>query len=151
MLFVNDGRSYYKSSTLSPLPTIVQFETDAVGGHTLKPTVSLAPFDMTLSVSTKQLQVLVTGCVKQQLFWRVRFFDDDLHGHYDNNPDSLCGMVRNCCNVSSVETNLQWWYETRKKIKRTLGNHCNNSIKAMRLRFRGMCNPNGRITYCCCD
>ena len=101
---------------LPPLTTIVQYETDAVGRHMLTPTVSLAPCDMTLSVSTKQLQVLVTGCVKQQLFWRVKFFDDDLHGHYDNNPNSVCGMVRNYCNVSSVETNLQWWYETRKKI-----------------------------------
>jgi hypothetical protein len=132
-------------------PPIVQFETDAVGGHMLTPTVSLAPCDMTLSVSTKQLQVLVTGCVKQQLFWRVKFFDDDLHGHYDNNPDSVCGMVRNHCNVSSVKTNLQWWYETRKKIKCTLGNHRNNCIQAMHFSFQGMCNPNGRITYCCCD
>jgi hypothetical protein len=80
---------------LPPLPTIVQFETEAVGRHMLTPTVSLAPCDMTLSVSKKQLQVLVTGCVKQQLFWRVQFFDNDLHGHNDNNPDSVCGMVRN--------------------------------------------------------
>ena len=136
---------------LPPLPTIVQFETDAVGRHMLTPTVSLASCDMTLSVSTKQLQVLVTGCVKQQLFRRVKFFDDDLHGHYDNNPDSVCGMVSNYCNVSSVETNLQWWYETRKKIKRTLGNHRINCIKAMHLRFRGMCNSNGSNTYCSCD
>ncbi len=99
--------------------------TTSQGGHMLTPTVSLALCDMTLSVSTKQLQILVTGCVKQQLFRRVNFFDDDLHGHYDNYPDSMCGMVRNYCNVSSVETNVQWWYKTRKKIKRTLDNHRN--------------------------
>ena len=55
-------------ASVSPLPMCVQFETDAVGGHMLQPTVSHAPCDMTLSVSTKQLKVLVTGCVKQQLF-----------------------------------------------------------------------------------
>ncbi len=130
---------------VSPLPMCVQFETDAVGGHMLQPMVSHAPCDMTLSASTKQLQVLVTGCVKQQLFRRVKFFDDDMHGDYDYNPESVCGMVRNYCNVASVETNLQWWHETRKKIKRTLGNHRNNCIKAMRLRFRGMCPPNEKI------
>jgi hypothetical protein len=120
---------------LPPLPTIVQFETDAVGRHMLTPMVSLALCDITLSVSTKQLQVLVTGCVNQQLFRRVKFFDDDLHGQYDNNPDSVCGMVRNYCNLLSVGTNLQWWYETQKKIKRTFGNHRNNCIKAILLRF----------------
>lgn len=133
----------------SPLPTSVQFDSNAVGGHMLKPTVSVAPCDMTLSVSTKQLQVLVTGCVKQQLFRRVKFFDDDLHGHFDYNPDSVCGMVRNFCNVSSIETNLQWWYETRSKIKRTLGNHRNNCIKTMRSRFRGTCNSIVSFTTCC--
>ena len=122
----------------SPLPTSVQFEHHHQGGgHVLKPMVSPANSDMTLSVSTKQLQVLVTGIVKQQLFRRVKFFDDDLHGNYDNSPDSVCGMVQKYCNVSAIETDVTWWYQTRKNIKRTLGNHRNNCIKAMRLRFRG--------------
>ena len=81
--------------------------------------------------------MLVTGCVKQQLFRRVKFFDDDLHGQFDHHPDSVCGMVRKYCNVSAIETNLNWWYETRGKIKRTIGNHRNNCIKSMRLRFCG--------------
>jgi hypothetical protein len=98
---------------------------------------------MTQSVLTKQLKVLVMGCVKQQLFWRVKSFYDDLHGQFDHHPNSVCGMVRKYCNVSVVETNLNWWYETRRKIKRTLGNHCNNCIKAMRLRFRGTCYQRG--------
>ena len=94
--------------------------------------VSLASCDMTaLSMSTKQLKVLVMGCVKQQLFQRVKFFDDDLHGQFDHHPDSVCGMVRKYCNVSAIEMNLNWWYETRRKIKHTLGNHRNNCIKSM--------------------
>jgi hypothetical protein len=68
--------------------------------------VSLASCDMTaLSMSTKQLKVLVMGCVKQQLFQRVKFFDDDLHGQFDHHPDSMCGMVHKYCNVSAIETN----------------------------------------------
>jgi hypothetical protein len=126
------------SQTLCPpLPSSVQFDNNSEGDNLLKPTVSLASCDMTLSVSTKQLKVLVTGCVKQQLFRRVKFFDDDLHGQFDHHPDSVCGMVGKYCNVSSIETNLNWWYETRGKIKRTQGNHRNNCIKSMRLRFCG--------------
>jgi hypothetical protein len=126
------------SQTLCPpLSSSVQFENNSEGDNLLKPTVSLASCDMTLSVSTKQLKVLVTGCVKQQLFRRVKFFDDDLHGQFDHHPDSVCGMVRKYCNVSVIETNLNWWYETRGKIIRTLGNHRNNCIKPMRLRFCG--------------
>jgi hypothetical protein len=52
-------------------------------------------------------------------------------------PDSVCGMVRKYCDVSAIETNLNLWYETRRKIKDTLGNHRNNCIKSMRLRFCG--------------
>jgi hypothetical protein len=109
---------------------------------------------MTLSVSTKQLKVLVTGCVKQQLFWRVKFFDDDLHGQFDHHPDSVCGMVRKYCNVSAIKTNLNWWYETRGKIKRTLGNHRNNCIKTMRLPFCGKLiqwlGNNNTLSHLCC-
>jgi hypothetical protein len=126
------------SQTLCPpLPSSVQFDNNSEGYNLLKPTVSLASCDMTLSVSTKQLKVLVTGCVKQQLFKRVKFFDDELHGQFDHHPDSVCSMVRKYCNVFAIEMNLNWWYETRGKIKRTLGNHCNNCIKSMRLRFPG--------------
>ena len=77
-----------------PLPSSVQFKHHSDGSQVLKPMVSLASCDMTLSVSMKQLKVLVMGCVKQQLFQRVKFFDDDLHGHFDPNPDSVCCMVR---------------------------------------------------------
>ena len=126
------------SQTLCPpLPSSVQFDNNSDGENLLKPTVRLASFDMTLSLSTKQLKVLVTGCVKQQLFRRVKFFDDDLHRQFDHHPDSVCGMVRKYCNVSGIETKLNWWYETRGKIKRTLGNHRNNCIKLMRLCFPG--------------
>jgi hypothetical protein len=97
------------SQTLCPpLPSSVQFDNNSDGENLLKPTVSLASCEMTLSVSTKQIKVLVTGCVKQQLFWRVKFFDDDLHGQLDHHPDSVCVMVRKYCNVSAMETNLNW-------------------------------------------
>jgi hypothetical protein len=96
----------------------------------------------------------VTGCVKHQLFRRVKFFDDYLHGQFDHQPDSVCSMVRKYCNVSAIETNLNWWYKTPGKIKRTLGNHRNNCIKSMRLRFRGKLNQrwsnNNTLAYLCC-
>jgi hypothetical protein len=120
-----------------PLPSSVQFDNNSDGENLLKPKVSLASCDMTLSMSTKQIKVLVTSCVKQQLFQRVKFFDDDLHGQFDHNPDSMSGMVRKYCLVSAIETNLNWWYEMRRKIKRTLGNHRNNCIQSMRSHFCG--------------
>ena len=120
-----------------PLPLSVQFYNNSDGANLLKPTVSLASCDMTLSMSTKQLKVLVTGCVKQQLLWRVKFFDDDLHRRFDHHPDSVCVMVSKYCNVSAIETNLNWWYETCGKIKRTLGNHHHDCIKVMCSCFHG--------------
>ena len=87
-------------------------------------------------MSTKQLKVLVTGCVTQQLFWRVNFLwwfawtlwpPSRFRVRHDTQIlQRICGW-----------TNLNWWYETCGKIKRTLGNHCNNCIKALRFRFRG--------------
>jgi hypothetical protein len=76
-----------------PLPSSVQFDNNSDAGHVFKPTVSLASCDMTLSVSTKQLKALVTGCVKQQLVWRFKFFDNDLHGQFDHHPDSGCRII----------------------------------------------------------
>ena len=128
------------SQTLCPpLPASVQFNNNSNVNHVIQPLVSPATCDMTLNVSNKQLKVLVTGCVKQQLFRKVKFFDDDLHRQLDHHPDSVCGMVRTYCNISAIETNVNLWSETRGKIKHTLGNHRNNCIKAMRLRFRGTC------------
>ncbi len=56
-----------------PLPSSVQFDNNSGGANLLKPTVSLVSCDMTLIVTTKRLKVLVAGCVKQQMFRRVKF------------------------------------------------------------------------------
>jgi hypothetical protein len=78
------------SQTLCPpLPSSVQFDKNSDGENLLKPMVSLLSCDMTLSMSTKQIKVLVTRFVE--------FFDDDLHGQFDHHPDSVCGMVRKYC------------------------------------------------------
>jgi hypothetical protein len=98
-----------------PLPLSVQFDNNSDAGHVFKSMVSLASCDMKLSVSTKQLKVLVMGCVKQQLFQQVKFFDDDLHGQFDHHPDSACGMVRKYCNISAIETNFYWWSENARE------------------------------------
>lgn len=51
-------------SIVSPLPASLQFDTHTGGNHLLRSMVSPKICDMLLSVSTKQLKTLVTGCVK---------------------------------------------------------------------------------------
>jgi hypothetical protein len=66
---------YRTSSQLlfSPFPIGLQFETHTCGSHLLKPMIGPAFYCMTMNVSTKELQTLVTGCVKQLFFQTVQF------------------------------------------------------------------------------
>ena len=132
------------SQTFCPaLPASVQFDNNLNVGHVFQPAVSLVPCDMTLSVSTKQLKVLVTGCVNSNCFGELNSLMMTCMDNLTTIQIQCAAWVRKYCNVSAVETNFNWWSETRGKIKRTLGNHRNNCIKAMRLRFRGTCHQRG--------
>ena len=47
--------------------------------------------DMTLSVSTKGLHLIVKECIKKQLFCRLKFFDKHKHGPFSNSTKTVCG------------------------------------------------------------
>jgi hypothetical protein len=94
--------------------------------------------DMTLSVSTKGLHLIVKECIKKQLFRRLKFFDKRKHGPFSNNSTkTVCGLVIKLCNLSSIEANHTWWVR-RPTILKIHTDHRNNCIKAIGKQFKGM-------------
>jgi hypothetical protein len=84
------------SSTLSPhssRPTrIVQYEHPATQDQAfsvVSPAVlptSIAGGDMTLSISTDGLRLIVRNCIKKELFKKMKFFHEEIHGAYNTDP-----------------------------------------------------------------
>jgi hypothetical protein len=95
--------------------------------------------DMTLSVSTRGLHLIVRNIVKEKVFRKLKFFDKRKHGSYSTKTNTVCGMLIKLGNISSVEADYKWWDAMRSTVMRTHTDHRNNCIKAMRLRFRGTC------------
>ena len=93
--------------------------------------------DMTLSVSTEGLNLIIRDCVKVQLFRKMKFFDKGKHGSYSTNTKTVCGLVMKFCNISSIQADHKWWDRMRPMVMRTHTDHRNNCIKAMRIKFRG--------------
>jgi hypothetical protein len=93
--------------------------------------------DMTLSVSTRGLHLIVRNIVKEKLFRKLKFFDKRKHGSYSTKSNTVCGMLIKLGNISAVEADYKWWDTMRSTVMRTHTDHRNNCIKAMRLRFRG--------------
>jgi hypothetical protein len=102
-----------------------------------QPQVSPHDGDMTMKVSTYGRRVIVRGVVKRVLFRLVKFFNRDVHGQFDLQPASVCGLIIRHANIPPAEATALWWAQTRKLIVQTHTNHRNNVIKTMRLRFRG--------------
>ena len=127
----------------SNVPSSVQFDTQRTIDTSTHQIVNVEPddehrsSDMTLSVSTNGLRLIVRSCVKKQLFRRVKFFHDELHGSYDTKTNSVCGLVMRFCNISAIAAEPRWWFDMKPIIKKTHTDHRNNCIKAMRTRFRG--------------
>jgi hypothetical protein len=93
--------------------------------------------DMTLSVSTEGLNLIIRDCVKIQLFRKMKFFDKGKHGSYSTSTKTVCGLVMKFCNISSVQADHKWWDKMRPMVMRTHTDHRNNCIKALRIKFRG--------------
>ena len=105
----------------------------ALGTHTMVSNNE----DMTLSVSTRGLHLIVRNIVKEKLFRKLKFFDKRKHGSYSTKSNTVCGMLIKLGNISAVEADYKWWDTMRSTVMRTHTDHRNNCIKAMRLRFRG--------------
>jgi hypothetical protein len=93
--------------------------------------------DMTLSVSTRGLHLIVRNIVKEKLFRKLKFFDKRKHDSYNTKTNTVCGMLIKLGNISAVEADYKWCDTMRSTVMRTYTDHRNNCIKAMRLRFRG--------------
>lgn len=119
------------------VPHIVDLQSQhgALGTHTMVSNNE----DMTLSVSTRGLHLIVRNIVKEKLFRKLKFFDKRKHGSYSTKTNTVCGMLIKLGNISSVEADYKWWDAMRSTVMRTHTDHRNNCIKAMRLRFRGTC------------
>jgi hypothetical protein len=95
--------------------------------------------DMTMTVSARGIQRIVKDIVRDKLFRVVKFFDGEKHGFCSDAPNTVCGIVVRSCNVmfSSCDEMRAWWKEIRKTVIRTIADHRNNCIKAMRIQYRG--------------
>ena len=40
----------------------------------------------------------------------MKFFHEEIHGAYNTDSDSVCGLVMQFCNISSVATEPSWWF-----------------------------------------
>jgi hypothetical protein len=104
--------------------------------------------DMTLSVSTRGVHLIVCDIVKEKLFRKLKFFDKRKHGSYSTKTNTVCGMLIKLGNISAVEADHKWWDTLRSTVMRTHTDHRNNCIKAMRLRFRGTCKGRSKAHVC---
>ena len=68
------------------------------------------------------------------VFCRCKFYNKEHHGTYNEKPTSFGGIVLKYCYIIANNT---WWYYTRKMIVLTHRNHCNNYIKAVKLKLKG--------------
>jgi hypothetical protein len=93
-------------------------------------------FDMSLmQISDPNFCHIISQRIKLQVFCRCKFYNKEHHGTYDEKPISFCGIVLKYCNIIA---NKAWWYtNSRKMIVLTHTNHCNNCIKAVKLKFKG--------------
>jgi hypothetical protein len=92
--------------------------------------------DMSLTqISDPNFCHIISQCIKLQVFCRCKFYNKEHHGTYNETPTSFFGMVLKYCNIIA---NKAWWYNTQKMIAITHTNHCNNCIKAVKLKFKGM-------------
>jgi hypothetical protein len=122
------------------LPNVIELQS-VVDAMRNPPTVSnhanVQNDDMTLSVSTEGLNLIIRDCVKIQLFRKMKFFGKGKHGSYSTSTNTVCGLVMKFCNISSVQADHKWWDKMRPMVMRTHTDHRNNCIKAMRNKFRG--------------
>jgi hypothetical protein len=95
--------------------------------------------DMTGHQTPEGRRMIVRSCVKTVLFRRLKFFQKELHGMYDQSEASVCGLVIKHSNVPQQDATLEWWAKMKKVVIATHTDHRNNVIKTMRLRFRGTC------------
>ena len=55
--------------------------------------------DMTMDITANHMQMMVRGCVKKELFRRLKFYKKEFHGNYDFRQGSMCALVIQCCNL----------------------------------------------------
>ncbi len=93
-----------------------------------------------INMSLTQISVpnfchIISQCIKLQVFCSCKFYNKEHHGTYNKKPMLFCGIVLKYCNNIA---NKAWWYNTRKMmIVFSHTNHCNNCIKAVKLKFKG--------------
>jgi hypothetical protein len=91
--------------------------------------------DMSLTqISDPNFCHIISQCIKLQAFCRCMFNNKEHHGTYKEKPMSFCDIALKYCNIIA---NKAWWNNTRKLIDISHTNHCNNCIKAVKLKFKG--------------
>jgi hypothetical protein len=76
---------------------------------------------MSMKPSAEGLKFHIGSCIKELIFWCVKFLDKETHGDFDEAPHTVWGMVIDfCCKHSPTKskTMLMWWKETRPVVFR---------------------------------
>lgn len=102
--------------------------------------VSSIALDMSVTLTERGKRSLLKDKIREKVFRFVKFYNRDRHGYYSNSPKSVSGMLFRYSHMNHLaDEQLQkhWFHDVRKIVVKTISDHRNNCIKAMKLRFRG--------------
>ena len=82
--------------------------------QTLTPKVQPFPFfDMSLTKQSEQgLRFQVRNCVKDNIFPKVKFLDNDMHGFFDTSDKTVCRALLDFCfrhEKANLKEARAWW------------------------------------------
>ena len=108
--------------------------------HDLCAVGAMLSLNMSMAVSPKGVKLILKENVRAHIFRNVKFWDRDEHGVFNEEPNSVCGIVLRLCNVLAYPHEIHaptWWRETKQLVIKTHTDQRNNCIKTVHLRYNG--------------
>jgi hypothetical protein len=108
--------------------------------HDLRAVGAMPTLNMSMAVSPKGVKLILKENVRAHIFRNVKFWDRDEHGVFNEEPNSVCGIVLRLCNVLAYPHEIHaptWWRETKQLVIKTHTDQRNNCIKTVHLRYNG--------------
>ena len=125
-----------------PLKTINLGQRGTASAACAETMMSSIAIDMSITLSEKGKRSIIKDNVREKVFRYVKFYNRDRHGFYSNSPKSVCGMLFKFSHMAHLppeQLQKHWINDVRKLVIRTISDHRNNCIKAMKHRFKGKC------------
>ena len=125
-----------------PLQTINLGQRGTASAACAETMMSSIAIDMSITLTEKGKRSIIKDNVREKVFRYVKFYNRDRHGFYSNSPKSVCGMLfkfSHMAHLPAEQLQKHWINDVRKLVIRTISDHRNNCIKAMKHRFKGKC------------